>query len=83
MAKIIENVREQLLTEAKKQIWERGYADTTIRSVAGGRRPWRRVREARFVAWRKVKICHQQGGFCPYIVVGIYVIMNVTEMKRG
>jgi AcrR family transcriptional regulator len=33
--KIIENVREQLLTEAKKQISERGYADTTIRSVAG------------------------------------------------
>ena len=35
MPKIIENVREQLLTEAKKQILERGYADTTIRSVAG------------------------------------------------
>jgi AcrR family transcriptional regulator len=35
MPKIIENVREQLLTEAKKQIRERGYADTTIRSVAG------------------------------------------------
>ncbi len=34
MPKIIENVREQLLTEAKKQITERGYADTTIRSVA-------------------------------------------------
>jgi AcrR family transcriptional regulator len=33
--KIIENVREQLLTEAKKQIAERGYAATTIRSVAG------------------------------------------------
>jgi AcrR family transcriptional regulator len=32
--KIIENVREQLLAEAKKQIFERGYADTTIRSVA-------------------------------------------------
>jgi AcrR family transcriptional regulator len=32
--KIIENVREQLLAEAKKQILERGYADTTIRSVA-------------------------------------------------
>ena len=35
MPKIIENVREQLLTEAKKQIRERGYADITIRSVAG------------------------------------------------
>lgn len=35
MSKIIENVWEQLLTEAKKQIRERGYADTTIRSVAG------------------------------------------------
>ena len=33
--KIIENVREQLLAEAKKQVFERGYADTTIRSVAG------------------------------------------------
>jgi len=35
MPKIIENVREQLLAEAKKQIAERGYANTTIRSVAG------------------------------------------------
>ena len=35
MPKIIENVREQLLCEAKKQIAERGYANTTIRSVAG------------------------------------------------
>lgn len=35
MPKIIENVREQLLTVAKKQIEERGYANTTIRSVAG------------------------------------------------
>jgi AcrR family transcriptional regulator len=35
MPKIIENVREQLLTEAKKQVSERGYANTTIRSVAG------------------------------------------------
>ena len=35
MPKIIENVREQLLAEAKKQISERGYASTTIRSVAG------------------------------------------------
>jgi len=32
--KIIENVREQLLEEAKKQISEYGYANTTIRSVA-------------------------------------------------
>lgn len=35
MPKIIENVREQLLAEAKRQVLERGYADTTIRSVAG------------------------------------------------
>jgi AcrR family transcriptional regulator len=35
MPKIIENVREQLLCEARKQIAERGYAATTIRSVAG------------------------------------------------
>lgn len=35
MPKIIENVREQLLSVAKKQIEERGYANTTIRSVAG------------------------------------------------
>ena len=35
MPKIIENVREQLLAEAKRQIVERGYAKTTIRSVAG------------------------------------------------
>ena len=34
MPKIIENVREQLLEEAKKQISEYGYANTTIRSVA-------------------------------------------------
>jgi AcrR family transcriptional regulator len=32
--KIIENVREQLLAEAKKQVFEHGYAATTIRSVA-------------------------------------------------
>jgi len=32
--KIIENVRGQLLAEAKKQIEERGYAATTVRSVA-------------------------------------------------
>ena len=34
MPKIIENLREQLLAEAKRQIAERGYAGTTIRSVA-------------------------------------------------
>ena len=34
MPKIIENVREQLLEEAKKQIAEYGYAKTTVRSVA-------------------------------------------------
>lgn len=34
MPKIIKNLREQLLEEAKRQIEERGYADTTIRSVA-------------------------------------------------
>lgn len=35
MPKIIANVREQLLKEAKRQIEECGYAKTTIRSVAG------------------------------------------------
>ena len=35
MPKIFENVREQLLAEAKRQIKENGYAKTTIRSVAG------------------------------------------------
>lgn len=34
MPKILENVREQLLVEARRQITERGYAKTTIRSVA-------------------------------------------------
>lgn len=34
MPKIIENVRQQLLTEAKRQITEVGYKSTTIRSVA-------------------------------------------------
>ncbi|MBQ9802861.1 MAG: TetR/AcrR family transcriptional regulator [Clostridia bacterium] len=34
MPKIIENVRELLLDEAKRQIAENGYARTTIRSVA-------------------------------------------------
>lgn len=35
MPKIIEDVRRMLLTEAKKQVAERGYAKATIRSVAG------------------------------------------------
>ncbi len=35
MPKILQNVREQLLTEAKRQIIDNGYASTTIRSVAG------------------------------------------------
>ena len=34
MPKIIENVKEQLISEAKRQISEYGYAKTTIRSVA-------------------------------------------------
>ena len=34
MPKIIENVREQLLGEAKRQIAKKGYGKTTIRSVA-------------------------------------------------
>ena len=34
MPKIIENVREQLLIEAKRQIIQNGYGKTTIRSVA-------------------------------------------------
>ena len=34
MPKILENLRDQLLSEAKKQIAERGYSNTTIRSVA-------------------------------------------------
>ena len=34
MPKIIENVREQLLEEAKRQIAEYGYSKTTIRSVS-------------------------------------------------
>ena len=36
MPKIIENLREQLLLEAKRQIAERGYAQTTIRSISSG-----------------------------------------------
>lgn len=35
MPKIIENLRQTLLEEAKRQINENGYAKTTIRSVAG------------------------------------------------
>ena len=35
MPKVIENLKEQLLVEAKKQIIERGYSQTTIRSIAG------------------------------------------------
>ncbi len=35
MPKIIENLRDQLLQEARKQISQRGYTGTTIRSVAG------------------------------------------------
>ena len=34
MPKIIENVRAKLLEETRKQIEERGYKDTTVRSVA-------------------------------------------------
>ena len=36
MPKIIDNVREELLKEAKKQLIENGYSYTTIRSVARG-----------------------------------------------
>ncbi len=35
MPKIIQNAREQLLAEARRQIAENGYAQTTVRSVAG------------------------------------------------
>ncbi|MBQ6843289.1 MAG: TetR/AcrR family transcriptional regulator [Agathobacter sp.] len=34
MPKIIENIREKLLEEAKKQVREQGYSSMTIRSVA-------------------------------------------------
>ena len=34
MPKILENVREQILEEAKKQVSEKGYGKTTVRSVA-------------------------------------------------
>ena len=36
MPKIIENARETLICEAKRQVAERGYKATTIRSVAEG-----------------------------------------------
>lgn len=35
MPKILENVRENLLKEARKQVTEQGYSAMTIRSVAG------------------------------------------------
>ena len=35
MPKIIENLREKLLAEARAQIERNGYANTTIRSIAG------------------------------------------------
>jgi AcrR family transcriptional regulator len=35
MPKIIENVKEQLLAEAERQVKEFGYSKTTVRSVAG------------------------------------------------
>lgn len=35
MPKIIDNIRKQLIDEAKRQIEECGYSKTTIRSVAG------------------------------------------------
>ncbi|SCY09609.1 TetR/AcrR family transcriptional regulator [Butyrivibrio sp. INlla14] len=34
MPKIIENIKEQIIEEAKRQLFENGYAKTTIRSVA-------------------------------------------------
>ena len=34
MPKIIENIREKLLEEAKRQVMELGYSSMTIRSVA-------------------------------------------------
>ena len=34
MPKLIENIRAQLLAEAQRQVAKRGYAKTTIRSVA-------------------------------------------------
>ena len=35
MPKIIENARDEIIAEAKRQLFENGYAKTTIRSVAG------------------------------------------------
>ena len=34
MPKILENIREILLQEAKRQVFENGYSSLTIRSVA-------------------------------------------------
>ena len=34
MPKIIENIKEQIIEEAKRQLFENGYSQTTIRSVA-------------------------------------------------
>ncbi|MBO6239776.1 MAG: TetR/AcrR family transcriptional regulator [Butyrivibrio sp.] len=34
MPKIIENIKEQIIEEAKRQLFENGYSKTTIRSVA-------------------------------------------------
>ena len=34
MPKIIENIKEQIVEEAKRQLFENGYSKTTIRSVA-------------------------------------------------
>ncbi|SFP79247.1 transcriptional regulator, TetR family [Butyrivibrio proteoclasticus] len=34
MPKIIENLKEQIIAEAKRQLFENGYSKTTIRSVA-------------------------------------------------
>ena len=35
MPKILQNVRQQLIETARRQVAEQGYANTTIRSVAG------------------------------------------------
>ncbi|MBQ8040237.1 MAG: TetR/AcrR family transcriptional regulator [Lachnospiraceae bacterium] len=35
MPKVIENIKEKLLVEARKQVMEQGYSAMTIRSVAG------------------------------------------------
>ena len=36
MPKIVENVRQRILLEAKKQLEETGYGNMTIRSIASG-----------------------------------------------